>query len=373
MQTRLVDYLVVVGVRKPTLDSTETPELLRRFPHKDHKDFALPGDVVFFCQPEGCSTVSKKFSLREANSFAFTLTEKDSGKVRYGICVNVFRPCSNFVHKDRGDGKENTLTVRKRSRSFHNKRDFCMSLTSLCIISHYPFLPTFRECLFFLRKMIDSRTGIGGKGLDKNDNIVPGLHSWSVFTCTEDQKTSHLARDMEEVETWIQRLLLAPAPMPGRTRVEVHLHSPDSYPPLTFAMPELNRFSLVDFPIHIPLELLGVETCLKVLTCILLEHKVSDAFVLNSKQIQHVCSGRISPISRWKLKSSERKSSLSGCGFIEVNCKLVGNKFKLINITFINPKGNSGERGKIMFFKNLACDIQAIYVVKPTQFLVEKS
>ncbi|KAJ7370994.1 DEATH domain [Desmophyllum pertusum] len=231
MQTRLIDYLIVVGVRKPTLDSTETPELLRRFPQKDHKDFVLPGDVVFFCQPEGCSTMSKKFSLREANSFAFTLTEKDSGKVRYGICVNVFRPCSNFVQKERNDCKETTLTVRKRSRSFHNKRDFCMSLTSLCIISHHPFFPTFRECLFFLRKMIDSRTGITGK-CDKNDNIVPGLNSWSVFTCTEDQKTSHLAHDMEEVETWIQRLLLAQAPVPGRTRVEVHLHSPDTYPPL---------------------------------------------------------------------------------------------------------------------------------------------
>lgn len=334
MQTRLIDYLVVVGVRKPTLDSTETPVLLRRFPQKDHKDFVLPGDVVFFCQPEGCSTVSKKFSLREANSFAFTLTEKDSGKVRYGICVNVFRPCSNFVHKDRGDGKENTLTIRKRSRSFHNKRDFCMSLTSLCIISHHPFFPTFRECLFFLRKMIDSRTGIGGKGLDKNDNIVPGLHSWSVFTCTEDQKTSHLARDMEEVETWIQRLLLAQAPMPGRTRVELHLHSPDSYPPLTFAMPELNRFSLVDFPIHIPLELLGVETCLKVLTCILLEHKVSVAFIPNPKQTVVDLAKQV------EIENFRRvKSALSVCGFTEVKCKFVGNKFQLIS-----DKGNSGEK-----------------------------
>ena len=48
MQSRLIDYLVVVGVRKPTVDSTETPVLLRRFPQKDHKDFVLPGDVVFF-------------------------------------------------------------------------------------------------------------------------------------------------------------------------------------------------------------------------------------------------------------------------------------------------------------------------------------
>ena len=269
-QSRLIDYLVVVGVRKPTVDSTETPVLLRRFPQKDHKDFVLPGDVVFFCQPEGCSTVAKKFSLREANSFAFTLTEKDSGKVRYGICVNVFRPCSNFIPKERSDCRERILTVRKRSR---HRRDFCMSLTSLCIISHHPFFPTFRECLFFLRKMIDSRTGITGR-LDKNDNLLPGLNSWSVFTCTEDQKTSHLAGDMDEVETWIQRLLLAQAPVSGRTRVEVQLHSPSTYPPLIFAAPESNRFPLIDFPIHIPLELLGVETCLKVLTCILLEHKV---------------------------------------------------------------------------------------------------
>ena len=53
--------------------------------------------------------------------------------------------------------------------------------------------------------MIDSRTAITGR-LDKNDNLFRGLNSWSVFTCTEDQKTSHLAGDMGEVETWIQQL-----------------------------------------------------------------------------------------------------------------------------------------------------------------------
>ena len=48
MQSRLIDCLAVVGVRKPTVDSTETRLLLRRFPQKDHKDFVLPGEVVFF-------------------------------------------------------------------------------------------------------------------------------------------------------------------------------------------------------------------------------------------------------------------------------------------------------------------------------------
>ena len=122
--------------------------------------------------------------------------------------------------------------------------------------------------------MTDSRTAITER-LDKNDNLLPGLNSWSVFTCTEDQKTSHLAGDMGEVETWIQRLLLAQAPVSGRTRVEVHLHSPSTNLPLIFAAPESNQFPLIDFPIHIPLELLGEEARLNVLTCISLEHKVS--------------------------------------------------------------------------------------------------
>ena len=80
---------------------------------------------------------------------------------------------------------------------------------------------------------------------------------------------------MDEVETWIQRLLLAQAPVLGPTRVEVHLHSPSTNLPLIFAAPESNRFPLIDFPIHIPLELLGEEARLNVLTCISLEHKVS--------------------------------------------------------------------------------------------------
>lgn len=272
-QTRLMDYIIVVGVRKPTLDSTETPQLLRRFPQKDHDDFFLPPDVVFFCQPEGCSTVSKKFSLREANSFIFTLTDKDTNKVRYGVCMNIYRPCSEFLFKENSEPKvkEANITKRKRSRS-RNKKDICMTQTSICIVSHHPFFSTFRECLFVLRKMVDSR--VGKTSNDKNENIVPGLESWSVFTCTEDPKLSALADEMAEIETWIQRLLLAPAPMQGRTKVNMELLCPETYPSLLFSAPDNSRFPLIDFPVHIPLELLGVETCLKVLTCILLEQKV---------------------------------------------------------------------------------------------------
>lgn len=50
--------------------------------------------------------------------------------------------------------------------------------------------------------------------------------------------------------------------------------SPTVHEPLLFALPDHTRFSLVDFPLHLPLELLGVETCLKVWTLIMQENKV---------------------------------------------------------------------------------------------------
>lgn len=49
---RLLDYVVIVGTKNPSSKShaVQTPEMLRRYPIEDHKDFPLPVDVVFFCQ-----------------------------------------------------------------------------------------------------------------------------------------------------------------------------------------------------------------------------------------------------------------------------------------------------------------------------------
>lgn len=81
--------------------------------------------------------------------------------------------------------------------------------------------------------------------------------------------------DVRDIETWILRLLSAPVPIPGKTRVELEILPRSLQPqPLLFALPDHTRFHLVDFPLHLPLELLGVDTCLKVLTLIILEHKV---------------------------------------------------------------------------------------------------
>ena len=303
---RLIDYLIVVGNRKPVLDVTEAPELLRCFPEEPHDDFPLPLDVVFFCQPEGCVSASKRLSLKDTNSFVFTLTEKDSGVVRYGICCNFFRPCIglkavNSVLGNDGSGAELishqghiSESDEPKQESFNYKPSSCRSLTSICIISEKPFLSTFRECLFVLRKIIETRHPDQGT-LDRlvqewnvvteGKNVmkyVPNttLKNWMMFLNPESFPDHPQIKEIYDIEDWMLRLLKVPVPVAGGIRIEVELLPRHIQPPLTFALPEKSRFSLLDFPLHLPLELLGVDTCLKVLTCILLENKVGLECIL---------------------------------------------------------------------------------------------
>ncbi|XP_067210370.1 MAP kinase-activating death domain protein isoform X8 [Linepithema humile] len=349
---RLVDYLAIVGARMPAVSRqpVQVPELLRRYPVEDHKDFPLPLDMVYFCQPEGCSSVGpKRTALREATSFTFTLTDKDSGRTRYGICVNFYRSmeraglvagggialkrekynttfrreswrksmerstdsafssdyrssavgpsdsekdCSSS-RRDSDTPQVSSVTPRlefiaasgdsesggshspspRASRRRQRVRNH--SLTSLCIISHHPFFSMFRECLFVLKKIIDacnesfSPQKVGASRQTNRDTV------WSVLTGQALGDTpSIVLHDVREIETWILRLLSSPVPVPTKTRVEVEIISPSMQPPLCFALPDHTRFSLVDFPLHLPLELLGVDICLKVLTLILLENKI---------------------------------------------------------------------------------------------------
>ena len=292
---RLIDYVIVVGNKQPNLDSSQPPELLRCFPEQLHKDFPLPIDVVFFCQPEGCVSASRRLSLKDTNSFVFTLTEKDSGKMRYGMCCNFFRPCIgqkmavNATNSSSDEFcAEDDATLEKVSNGCSLRSVSCRSLTSICIISENPFLSTFRECLFVLRKIIESRNSepLSLDKISKCWNVVteghhvmkfipnPSLRNWSMFLNPESYKNHPQIDEIYDIQEWVGRLLKIPMPAAGLNRIEVELLPRHVQPPLMFAFPEKSRFSLLDFPLHLPLELLGVETCLKVLTCILLEQKV---------------------------------------------------------------------------------------------------
>lgn len=97
----------------------QIPELLRRYPPYDHADFPMPLDMVYFCQPEGCVSVGPRrtgTAIRDATSFVFTLTDKDSGKTRYGICVNFYRPIEKCAPGA-------TVSSSKRGRSTAFRRE----------------------------------------------------------------------------------------------------------------------------------------------------------------------------------------------------------------------------------------------------------
>ncbi|XP_076589331.1 MAP kinase-activating death domain protein isoform X2 [Chaetodon auriga] len=331
MCPRLLDYLVVVGARQPSSDSVaQTPQLLRRYPLEDHHDFPLPPDVVFFCQPEGCLSIrQRRVSLRDDSSFVFTLTDKDSGITRYGICVNFYRSFQRGHHRTRGDKSGHTETAAQAADATsegsdgsgggppsalsppnvaesapqpapgeeggqpgaelnagkspqHRRRTARMAarnrnstLTSLCILSHYPFFSTFRECLYILKRLVDccSQRLTQRAGLPR---ATQRDTMWRVFTgaLSVEEKGSQLLADLREIESWVYRLLRSPVPLAGQRRVDVEVLPHELKRPLTFALPDNSRFSMVDFPLHLPLELLGVDACLQVLSCVLLEHKV---------------------------------------------------------------------------------------------------
>ncbi|XP_031226821.1 MAP kinase-activating death domain protein isoform X7 [Mastomys coucha] len=313
---RLLDYLVIVGARHPSSDSVaQTPELLRRYPLEDHPEFPLPPDVVFFCQPEGCLSVrQRRMSLRDDTSFVFTLTDKDTGVTRYGICVNFYRSFQKRMPKEKVEGgagprgkegahapcapeeaatgsSESSSTLqppsadstpdvnqspRGKRRAKAGSRSRNSTLTSLCVLSHYPFFSTFRECLYTLKRLVDC---CSERLLGKKPGIPRGVQRdtmWRIFTGSllVEEKSSVLLQDLREIEAWIYRLLRSPVPVSGQKRVDIEVLPQELQQALTFALPDPSRFTLVDFPLHLPLELLGVDACLQVLTCILLEHKV---------------------------------------------------------------------------------------------------
>ncbi|KAG5446280.1 MAP kinase-activating death domain protein, variant 2, partial [Clonorchis sinensis] len=146
------------------------------------------------------------------------------------------------------------------------------SLTTFCLISHHPFFSKFRKCLHLLKHLVDSAQLF----LDRTTNPSRPGQIWSLMTgVVTDQMTTDAVcqRLFAEIETWIFRLLSTPAPLPERSCVYYrmllnHLLFFTRNSDITKATKDFK------FPLHLPLELLGVQTCLKVLTAIMLEQKV---------------------------------------------------------------------------------------------------
>lgn len=60
-------------------------------------------------------------AVRDATSFVFALTDKDSGKTRYGICVNFYRPVEKYVAGVGGGGQSSANARKGRNSTFRRE------------------------------------------------------------------------------------------------------------------------------------------------------------------------------------------------------------------------------------------------------------
>ncbi|KAK4471000.1 hypothetical protein MN116_006501, partial [Schistosoma mekongi] len=298
---RLIDYVVFVGSRLPPNGaSVQSPEILCRFPPTDHKDFPLPMDVSFFCQPEGCVTsfgntfpvksVTNCHGRIKSMTFLFSLTDKDSSKTRYGICTNFFRPVSSqclnnsqFPNHDEGhldnisiegpiddpDRLDENTQHKSISSGKLSNMSCTHSLTSICLITHHAFVTKFAQLVQCVHVILKKLHKLSKSSCSESPDI------WDVLSCSSTLSCSTPVVDsIRQFQMWILRLLSAPAPIPGCTCVHLSLQPPTLGSPLCFALPDQSRLPLVDFPVNIPFEIMGIRKALRLIICLLLEQKV---------------------------------------------------------------------------------------------------
>ncbi len=276
--TRLIDYVCYVGLgaaeegqlAEPDCSSPPAARILQRYPQTDHPDFPLPTNLSSFCQPDGCSVVEQDRSSLSPETFVFTLTDKDSNVTRYAVCHNFLRLVRTEPSNHEYSRMEDTLSDDEDERDSSSVcQKFC--LTSICVISHFQFFSNFKECAVNLRRLIH-----GCNRLLTPKSLRRHYDAWTML---ESKQLEHspprgaraMMRRLQLVEHWIHKLLEVPLPERGASRLELEL-VPGSV--LAFALPDKDRLALCDFPLHLPLELLGVSKCLQVLTLIMLERKV---------------------------------------------------------------------------------------------------
>nr|CDS22602.1 MAP kinase activating death domain DENN [Echinococcus granulosus] len=236
--------------------------------------------------------------------FTFMLTDKDSNLARFGVCLNFLRPIGRRKSSYTADVARRRIASFKsalqhpelkvennRLRSCDDfwdsssssassefvgsqtidkpERPYTHTLTSICLVSRYQFFKKFGSCLRFLYVLIQ-KLHEGCKPRRSGRQTV-----WSVLTgAIESPALLTVRKSVEEIDTWILRLLSVPAPIAGKTAVYAYLQPLEFTPPLVFALPDENRFSLADYSLCLPLRLLGVEKFLKVFFALLLEQKV---------------------------------------------------------------------------------------------------
>ena len=108
-----------------------------------------------------------------------------------------------------------------------------------------------------------------------------------------------------DMSNWLNSLLQAPSPQPGLSCVELELAI---MPTLTLAYPDATRFPLLDFPLHLPVDLLGPSVLIQVLSINMLENKVIYNTARHVQSDAKTLFHEITPAKRYQFTVT------TGCG-----------------------------------------------------------
>ncbi|KAL5252649.1 hypothetical protein ACHWQZ_G015437 [Mnemiopsis leidyi] len=274
---RLFDYFIIVSGDVPTLtDNGDTvrPQVVDRYPEKNHEDYPLPQDVEFFAQPEGCTVLSPLETLpKESVSFVFMLTDVKNNVKRFGVCVQFYRP----------------ILAKQKVKENVEKPVVAFMLTTFCIITHHTFFNSTKECIHAFKLMFMKQMGAAVNEKELFRNSIPWSFSFypadfhptgfDIEACTN----LDIAPELKE---WLVNLMNSPAPSTEGERLCLRLFNKCYVvsPIINFCYPDNTRLPFAEYCVHLPLELLGVEGTLEVLTCLLLEQRV----VLTSENYSHL-------------------------------------------------------------------------------------
>jgi DENN domain-containing protein 5 len=259
---RIADYFLVIGtpfdslIPLPTHDQlvltndplklAYTPSILDRYPLTDHSDVTFPTGLTLFCLPDGLHLVA---SPKPPIFFSFVQTS-DNGSQLIGCCLTFYEELNSSQRQqlnyylDHNEGSDASSEAMKSIKFYLPK--------CLCLLSHWPFVSSFKKFLCHIYRL-----------------------SLSPCTIPLERYISNFLNDV-------------PAPPPGKVEV-TYIIGPDS---VVFGRPPSNEpTAWSSHPLSSLFECLSLQNILTIFSALISERQV--ALISSQYSLLTTCSESI--------------------------------------------------------------------------------
>jgi hypothetical protein len=259
---RIADYFIVIGApidsllplpsqeqlifTNDPLKVAYTPTIIDRYPLHDHADVSLPTGLTLFCLPDGLHIAN---SPKPPVFFSFIQTS-DNGSRLIGCCLTFYEELNATQRSQLNHSLDTNEESDVSSQAMKQIKFFIPRC--LCLLSHWPFVSSFKKFLCYLYRL-----------------------SLSPCSIPLERYISNFLNDV-------------PAPPPGKVDV-TYLLGPDS---VIFRRPPSNEpTAWSSLPLSSLFECLSLQNILLVFSALISERQV--AFISSQYSLLTTCSESI--------------------------------------------------------------------------------